>query len=625
MVEKLFLDICAKNSHLDLSKIKEALAFSKKNLVEKKRLSGESIFDHNLRVALILVKNKSDQEVLIASLLQGIDLNVRPDFISEGIIHLLSGIKELQEIKLKNKKLEGEVLRKLILTTLKDVRVVLIKLALKLDNLKSISIFPVEEQKRIAEEVLEVYAPLAYRLGADKIRVQLEDLAFQVLNPRKYREIVDYLEEGREEREKEVENSINLIKSILPADILLISIKGRSKNIYSIYKKIKFRGVGLTEQYDLLGIRIIVPEIKDCYALLGLLHEKFDPISGRLKDYIANPKLNFYRSIHTGVKLPNGKVWEIQIRTPEMDEFAEEGLAAHWKYKGIKSEHSFEKKISWLKEVLELQKSESDKDNLDNLKVDIFGDKIYCYTPKGDVKELSLDSTILDFAFAVHEDIGSKCVGARVNGKFVPLKQVLHSGDVIEILTNKNQRPRRSWIKLVQTSRARQKIRKSLKVNENLSAFHYRSWKPVLKEESGVLVNSEDFPKAVCILAKCCHALPGEKIVGIVTKRRMISVHKEDCRTAIKEQGRWVGVKWKDTFNQKIEFQVESLERSGLLADLLHTIASAGFEVKEAKAKLVNIGMALCTFLVVPRDLDQLKKMVERIIKVKGIRKIYFE
>ena len=308
-----------------------------------------------------------------------------------------------------------------------------------------------------------------------------------------------------------------------------------------------------------------------------------------------------------------------------MDEFAEEGLAAHWKYKGSKSEEKFEKKIAWLRGVLDMQKNIENKEFLETLKVDLFGDKIYCYTPKGDVKELPRSSTVLDFAFSVHEEVGSQTVGARVNGRFVPIKHKLVSGDVVEVVTNKNQRPRRSWIKIVTSAKSRQKIRKSLKQYESLPGIYFRSFKPEVTEEQGTLVLSEEFPKASCILAKCCLAIPGDEIVGILTKKKIISVHWNGCRQALKESNRWLPVQWRNTFNQKIKFYVEADERSGLLADLLHTIANTGFEVKEAKAKLIGNNYAQCSFNVIPRDLEHLQNLIGRVRKVNGVKKLFFE
>ena len=627
MDESSFLIFCAQQqySEADIKLFKKALDLTKQHLTKSLRLSGDTQYDHNFRVAIILAENKPAAEIIITGILQGIikyisAKELETTFTFE-IIHLLQELQQLKALKLKNKQLDAEALRKIILTTLHDIRVIIIKLASKLDNLQTLHLLSETEQKRIAEEVLEIYAPLAYRLGMEKLRVQLEDCAFKLLNPQKYQEITTFLESSKEQRDKDITKTIEEIKTLSLGKLNIIKIKGRSKHLYSIYKKMRDRGVKLNEQYDLLGIRILVETEKDCYALLGLLHEHFEPLEGRLKDYIANPKPNLYRSIHTGLRTHENRILEVQIRTPEMDEFAEEGVAAHWRYKKIKSNEIFEKKTAWLRSLLDIEK----EGFLETVKVDLFSDQIQCYTPKGDIKELNKGATLLDFAYHIHQDIGDHCVGGYVNGKFVPLKHSLNSGDVVEILTNKSQRPRRTWLKFVNSPRAKQKIRKSLKEHEQLPAFHYRSLKPVVNEEECTLVTSEEFPQAACQIAKCCLPIPNESIVGIATKRRVISVHKEDCRAAIKEQARWVEVQWKDTFNKKIRFSIDADERSGLLADLLHTIASAGFEVKEAKAKLLGPDRAECSFAVIPRDLTQVIEMIKRLKKVRGIRQIYFE
>ena len=629
MGQESFLQLCREQYGTSQEKaFQTALLFAQKYLVEVKRLSEDSYFEHNLRVAEILVDSKVSPEVVITGLLHQL-LKYCPekeveDAFGKEIVGLLKGVEEIKLVKSKNPQLEAEALRRILLTTFRDVRVIFVKLATKLDNLRTIQPLPLDDQKRIAEEVLEVYAPLANRLGLEKIKNPLEDLALQVLHPEKYGEIINFLEQSREQREGLVAEVVQLVQKLASGNVEILKIKGRSKHIYSIYKKMTQRKVPLQEQYDLSAIRVIVPEIKDCYTLLGLLHEQFEQVEGRLKDYIANPKPNFYRSLHTALKLPNGKFVEIQIRTPEMDEFAEEGLAAHWRYKGLKSDQFFEKKIAWLKGVLDLQK-DGNQEFLEMAKVDVFGDNIYCYTPKGDVKELPKEATILDFAYLVHEEVGNHAVGGRINGKFVALKEELSSGDVVEVVTNKNQRPRRDWLKIVKSGGARQKIRKSLREHEKLPAMHFKQLKPVTTEEQGILAEAPDFETAVCVLAKCCYALPGEDIAGLATKRRIISVHKTDCRAALKEEERWIKVQWKNGFNQKIRFYVTADERSGLLADLLNSIANTGFEVKEAKAKLLSQTLAECSFLVVPRDLEHLKELVRRIQKVRGLKRIYFE
>ncbi len=629
MNEKLFLDLCLSKGYDPkvIAKLQKAIAISREALSSKKRLTGDSFFDHNLRVAAILIENGSLLEVILAGILHGTIPKLSPEEIKrefgDEILSLVTGEDDIRDIKLKNRSMDPEALRRVIFTTMKDVRVIVLTLANKLDNLRTISPLPVAEQKRIAEGVLEVYGPLAYRLGMDKMKNDLEDIAFKIINPQKYLEIASFLKASHEEREKDITDIITHIKKIAAGQAEILKIKGRPKHIYGIYKKIAHRKVKLDEQYDLLGVRVIVPEVKDCYTILGLLHEKLEPVEGRLKDYLANPKPNFYRSIHTAIKMANGQIVEVQIRTPEMDEFAEEGIAAHWRYKGVKSEQTFEKKISWLRSILQLEKDSPDL--IEAAKVDVFGDEIYCYTPKGDVKELPKGATVLDFSYAVHEEIGQKTVGGRVNGKFVPLKHELQFGDVVEIITNKHQHPHRSWVKIVKSGRARQKIRKFLAEHEKLPAIHYNLLKPLVREDLSILAISSELPNATCILAKCCQPLPGQLIKGIITKRRIISVHHRECHTALKEEPRWIEVQWKETFNQKIKFFALASERSGLLADLLHTIARAGFEVSEAKAKLIDMGNALCSFTVIPRDLEQLKDLVKRVQKVNGVLKVYFE
>lgn len=626
--EKLFEFLGGKNySEKDLTKFEVAYTFAREILGKEKRLIGDTYFEYNLRVARTLAENKASPELIeTAFLLRTIrfcsEEEVKSKF-GEEIISLLKGVNEITKIKEKNEKLTASNLRKVLLATVNDVRVILLKLADKLENERDIHVLPKDDQVRISKEILDIYAPLAYRLGIEKIRTELEDLAFKVLNPRKYKEIVDFLQESKEARESEIKKLVETVKSIKAVPV--IKVKGRTKHIYSIYKKIISKGRKLHEQYDLLGIRAVVPEIKDCYALLGALHEKFQPVDGRLKDYIANPKPNGYQSIHTTLRMGPKKYLEVQIRTEEMDEFAEEGLAAHWQYKGLKSDRDFERRLVWMKDILDLQKDAGAREFLENIKLNVFAEQIYCYTPKGDVKYLPAGASVLDFAYSIHDEVGNHSVGARVNGQFVPLRTKLEKGDVIEIVTSKNQRPRRNWIKFVKSSKAKQKIRKVVKLYQDLPALHYRTFKAVQTEDFDSLVFSPQYLKAACVLAKCCLAVPKEDIVGIATKRRMISVHRRDCERAVKEEERWVKVEWKETFSKKIKFYVNATERSGLLADLLHTIVSAKFEVKEAQAKFLGNNFSQCSFLVVPKAIDELAMLVGRLMKVKGVKKVFFE
>jgi GTP diphosphokinase / guanosine-3',5'-bis(diphosphate) 3'-diphosphatase len=624
-----FLDLLKekKYDNKDITIAKKALAFIETILKPYKRISGDTFFDHNVRVAEILLESKSAPEIIIAALVHGTIKYVPEKEVLEKfgreILELIKGVEEIKSVKSKNVVIEAEALRKILLTAVKDVRVILIKLADKLDNIENIDELPKKEQLRVCNEVLDVYAPLAYRLGVDKIRTRLEDRAFEVIHPKNHQEIVNFLEESKEERKTNIKKAIKKIGELVKG-IKIIKIKGRPKHIYSIYKKVINRKIPLNEQYDLLGIRIITKEVKDCYVVLGLLHEHFEPIEGKLKDYITNPKQNGYQSLHTAVIFDNKKI-EIQIRTQQMDEFAEEGFAAHWRYKGLKSDNLFEKRMSWLKGVLDLQKEGKGREFLENIKLDLFIDEIYCYTPKGDVKYFSLGATLLDFAYSVHEEVGNKTIGGRINGKFVTMKTKISKGDVIEVLTSKNQRPRRNWLKFVQSGRAKQKIRKSVKKYQGLPALHYRTFKPLVQVDHDTLVDAPDYESASCIIAKCCRPVPKENIVGIITKRRLISVHSPECKQALKEENRWVGVEWKETFTKKIKMYVEATERSGLLADLLHTIARAHFHVEEAKAKIIGTDRSQCSFVIAPKRIDEIEDLIKRIKKVKSVKKVFFE
>jgi GTP diphosphokinase / guanosine-3',5'-bis(diphosphate) 3'-diphosphatase len=625
-----FAGFCRKKgySERDISLFAKAAEFAVEKYGDTMRVSDGKWSYHNLMVGRILADITSSPEIVIAGLLHSLEKygqEIKRAFGSE-VLALVEGVSQIKEIKQKNSSLQAEAVKKILITAMTDVRVIIIKLANEIENFRNIEYLPKDKMERLASGALEVYAPLAYRLGNEKFRVLLENHAFKILNPKKYAEIDNFLKANSEQREHDIADAIELISGHLKGNVNVLNIKGRPKHIYSIFRKMAKKGVSLDHQKDLLGIRIIVPEDKDCYSVLAILHEKFDPLEGRLKDYIANPKHNLYRSLHTGIRLSNGKIIEVQIRTPEMDELAEEGLAAHWKYKGMKSEESFEKRVGWLKAVLSLQKTEGNKEFLEASKVDVFGDRIHCYTPKGDVKELPAGASVLDFAFAVHEQVGYRAIAGRVNGKFVPLRFTLAKGDVVEILTNKNQRPHRSWIKFVKTANARHKVRKAIMEHEHLPAIHYRVPRAVVKDsEKAYLVESRNFENAVCTLAKCCNPIPGDAIVGIATKKRVISVHKPACKQALRDEDRWDSVTWKESFSQKIRFFINARERSGFLADILHTIATAGFEVKEAKAKLTGPEDMECQFLVAPRRLSELEELMRRVKKVKGVLKIYFD
>ncbi|MFC1682025.1 TGS domain-containing protein, partial [Nanoarchaeota archaeon] len=362
---------------------------------------------------------------------------------------------------------------------------------------------------------------------------------------------------------------------------------------------------------------------KDCYSVLGILYENYIVVKGTLKDYIANPKPNGYKSLHSVLEVQKRKI-EVQIRTKEMDEIAEEGIAAHWSYKKLKSDVCFEKKIAWLRSVLELEKG-SNQEFLKNLKQNLFGDRFYCYTPKGKAINLPEDSSVLDFAYYVHREVGNHAVGGRINGIFVSLSKKLKSGDVVEIITNKHQRPRRNWVKYVASSRARCIIRNEVKKIEHLPVTKSFVIKKKESEKFESLVFSDDFPNHKFNLAKCCAPVPKKEIVGVIKSHKVILVHNKNCDSIKRIKDKLIPIFWKESFNRLIKIIVKASDRSGILADLLNTITQGGFIVKEANAKLLYDDISECFFVVVPQKLEHIVKLIKRIEKVRGVKGVRFD
>ena len=620
----LLKKIVSYNPKANLELVKKAYHFADEAMAGEKRLSGESYLEHFTEVAGILADSKLDEETIAAALIHSTLKKTSLEEIEEEfpaeVVSLVKGISQIKEIKSKSKEAKAEAVRKMLLVMIGDLRVLLIKLADKLHNLRTISYLPPEKQKKVAKEVLELYAPLAYRLGIDKIKGEMEDLAFRCLEPEKYKELEKKLMQSREEREKEVEKIKNTLAERLAENNLYFQIKGRPKQIYSIYKKMLNRKVSFNELRDIIGLRIFVKEIKDCYTALGVIHQNWKHLPEGFKDYIVHPKLNGYQSIHTAVIGPNNRVVEIQIRTTEMNELAEEGVAAHWKYKGLQSETNFEKKLAWIRQSLDLEK---DGHFLEEFKKDILSSEIYCYTPKGEVIELPVEATPVDFAYAVHSKLGDICAGAKVNGTFVSLRHLLKTGDVVEILTNKNQRPSREWLKFAASSKAKHKIKEAIEKVEKIPVKILKKKIPVIKKSEQKLIEVEEIASPAIKMSKCCNPLPGEEIVGFATKTGVVSVHKKDCletekATAKKERKTY----WRREIGAVVEIKIEAQDRTGLLADLLHTVTASGVMVKEAKGKLVGRAAAECTFKIVPADLAALRKLIERIKKVRSVRKV---
>jgi len=630
-LEYSFLSLCKENnySEKDICIFKKAIEFSKSVFEDRKRLSGTTWFEHSLKVGKILAESNLFSEVVAAGILYGTEKKASHEKMlkefGQDITNLVYGQLNLKVIKQKSKSVEAEILRKILLTTLSDIRIIFVKLANKLENLKTLKYLYKEKQESISNEVMEIYAPLAGRLGLYNLKKDLEDNAFYFINPKKYNEIKKFLDEYQPERESFIEECTNKVSGLLDKKNIEYKIKGREKHIYSIYKKMSERGVPLHKQKDHFAIRMITTNIQDCYNILGIIYESYPPLEGTFKDYIANPKPNGYKSLHSIIKV-NKKQVEVQIRTQEMDDFAEEGPAAHWSYKGIKSDFDFEKRVGFLKSVLDLQLTQKEEELLKNIKVDLFSEDIYCYTPKGKLITLPKDACVLDFAYHIHQEIGDKTVAGRVNGNFVSLKKILENGDIVEIITNKNQRPHRNWLNFVVSSKAKSVIRKSIKKYENIPAPSKIKLEKKDKDVCDSLVCSEDLDtnNTEFIFAKCCSCTPKDKIFGVIKSNKKILIHNQECENIDVSNQNIIPLSWKSEPEGIVKINIESKERTGVLADLLNIFASEGFIIKEAKIKLLPEKIVKCIFKIFPKPLTELVKTIDRVEKIKGFKRVYF-
>lgn len=456
------------NPRADIKLLKKAIDYAVEKHGNQLRKSGDLFVTHPIETALICADLKLDTETIAAAVLHDVveDCGVSMDEVTEEfgseIASLIDGVTKLEKIKFKGEEGQAENFRKMLVAMAKDIRVVLIKLADRLHNMRTIEYLRPEKQKEKARETLEIYAPLAHRLGIYSMKAELEDIAFSILEPKKYEQIKKMVADTQSSREEYIRGIISVLDRELKRVGIKAEITGRAKHYYSIYQKMKKKGKEFSEIYDLDAIRIITKTLKDCYGALGIVHSLWKPLPGKFKDYIAVPKFNMYQSLHTTVIGPQGKPLEIQIRTEEMHRIAEYGIAAHWAYKeGMKEPDEFDKQLSWLRQILEIDTEYKDpRDFMKALKIDLLGDEVFVFTPKGDVISLPRGATPIDFAYAIHTEIGHRCVGAIVNGKIVPLDYELQSGDQVKILTStKTEGPSRDWLNIVRTSRARSKIR----------------------------------------------------------------------------------------------------------------------------------------------------------------------
>ncbi len=558
-LEELLRIIRGYNAKADLSVVKDAYDYAASAHRGQKRISGEPYIVHPLEVAKILAELELDLETIVAGLLHDVVedtgetlTSISERFGSETAL-LVDGVTKLSRIEFKSKEeQQAENLRKMFLAMAKDIRVILIKLADRLHNLRTLKYHPTPKQVEIAKETLEIFAPLAHRLGIYRIKWELEDLAFRFNEPEKYFDLVERIAQTRKKREEYISSAISVLKDKLSGMGLEVDIEGRPKHLYSISVKMAKQKVGLNEIFDVLAVRCLVETVRDCYATLGIVHTMWTPIPGRFKDFIAMPKSNMYQSLHTTVVGPQGEPLEIQIRTREMHRTAEYGIAAHWRYKeGSRGDREFDKKLAWLRQLLEWQHDLRDaREFMENLKIDLFSDTVFVFSPKGDVVELPAGSVPLDFAYRIHTDVGHRCVGAKINGRIVPLDYVLKNGDIVEILTSKNSFPKRDWLNIAKTSQSKTKIRQWFKKEQREE--NILKGKEILEREVKKQGIESDLPKP-------------EKIIEAGKKFSLFTL--DDIYAAIGD-----GAITVNSILSKIRAEEAKLEKKGLLAEEVQNI-----------------------------------------------------
>ena len=685
----------------DFEKIKKALDFAIKLHSGQKRVSKEPYFLHPLSVAEILIDLNCDTDTVCAGLLHdtledtNIDVLELEKEFGPKVGQLVEGVTKLGKLSfISTREHQAENFRKMLMAIAIDVRVVLVKIADRLHNMKTLEALPPEKQKRIAQETMDIFAPLANRFGLNKAKNELEDLAFIYLEPEKYKEVEKFVIGDREYSEKKIKEIVNKIKTELDKVGIKAEIYGRQKHLYSIYRKMQ--RYGSKEIYDIIGIRIMVERERQCYEVMGIIHDLMRPIPGKFKDYIAIPKPNMYQSLHTALVGPHGRPIEIQIRTEEMHQIAEFGIAAHWKYKEheapSKADNVYDEKLSWIRQLIDWQSELKDPEEyLDAVKLDLFSDEVFTLTPKGDVIDLPRGSTLVDFAYRIHTDIGNKCTGAKVNGRIVPLNTPLKSGDIVEITTAKNAHPSLDWLNFVVTSSSKNKIRQWFKKEHR--DVHIDQGKKLIESAFGEdkadeILNSEDFKEAIQKLnratkedmlaslgcgdvtisqlkgklkgylpkeeqkeiqfpqvqpesqvaaldgmlhhiAKCCSPLPGEEIVGVVSKGKGIIVHRYDCQNLETiESERIMQVEWHGKGSQDKSYsaalEVECIDRVGVSRDILNKIADEKINVRDLRvvARTSN-DTAVIKIVVEVRDLYDLRKIISSISKVADVLNVF--
>ncbi|HLD99420.1 MAG TPA: bifunctional (p)ppGpp synthetase/guanosine-3',5'-bis(diphosphate) 3'-pyrophosphohydrolase [Bdellovibrionota bacterium] len=693
--------------------IRKAYGFAEEAHRGQLRSSGEPYMIHPAEVAQTLANLKLDMSSIAVGLLHDTVEDTHATFaqiekeFGKDIADLVDGVTKLSQMTFKtSEEKQAENFRKMILAMAKDIRVILVKLADRLNNMQTLEHLPPHKQAIIAQETLDIYAPIANRLGIGWIKLELEDLCLRYLHPDVYYRLAQRVAKTKRERQKYIDDFCELLNEKLKEYDIVAQVFGRAKHFFSIFNKMERRKVDFDQVYDIIAFRIIVDNITECYKALGVIHASFKPVPGRFKDYIAMPKANAYQSLHTTVIGTTGERVEIQIRTQDMNQIAEGGIAAHWKYKEGRFDSRSRENVEWVNRLLEWHKDLSDPNEfLETVKIDLFAEDVFVFTPKGEVKQLSHGATPLDFAYAVHTDVGNKCVGAKVNGKIVPLKHRLKSGDTVEIIASASQTPSKDWLKIVRSSRAKAKIRAFIKEQErdrakelgkDLLEKSLRSYELTIAktEKSGDLLRiaqhynlrtidelytgigyariladdvipllipkealerkteaakaeDESFLKKVFNVTKrktearnaitvadlddvlirfgrCCNPLPGDSIIGFITRGRGVTIHTATCTKAIdNDQERRVEVQWnmaeKKLIKRHVKIRVLSLDEPGFLALMSQAITSSGVNISSANVRTTKDKKAIAVFDVEVSDLSQLQKITSALEGKKGV------
>lgn len=650
---KLLKNIRKAHPDIDDTVLREAYRVADKAHQGQTRLSGEPYITHTLEVAQILCAMGLDIVTISASLLHDVleDTPVTYEDLKkqfgEDIADLVEGVSKTRNIHMANvpttrEQKQAENLRKMLVATAKDVRVILIKLADRLHNMRTLQHQNPNKVRRICAETLDIYAPVANRLGLSQWKWELEDHAFHHLYPEEYKETARMVAMKRREREELVATTMELLEARLKEAEVDARVIGRPKHLYSIFQKMNAQGKTFDQILDALAVRIITQTVSDCYNALGVVHHLWRPIPGRFKDYVATPKLNMYQSIHTSVILPDGNTMEVQIRTKEMDRTAREGIAAHWKYKdGVtKVDSRAESQLNWIRQMYDwLKDAQGPEDLFESLRRDIGISAIYAFTPQGDVQELPSGATPLDFAYAIHSDVGHQCLGARVNGSMVPLRYHIQTGDVVEILTSKNQTPHLDWLEIVVTGRARTRIRQKLREIGDLPTLEATTEPrptaapPIKKRAEAVVRHVDDETRAKLVrvegargmevvFARCCNAMPGHPIIGYVTTRHSISIHRADCKLLGKNEhnnDRMVEASWEGDKVIKIAMWVSTGARPNVLADLTNAMRPLNLDVTHAEYRPGDGGDAVFVFVFETTDESKIERVTKALRMVSGV------